>query len=213
MKKNFGMMAVFTDKNDNISEFSSMAVIKIYENLNDTWEISKSIAFSPDMTLAPGELRKKLKETAESIKPCRVIITSGIKGMAYQIFDQSGFIICESDSFDIELLDAIRQDLLETQKEDMMANTNQPTAPIPTDEPGRYFIDLDKLQKNRPDISSKMALMPFFEKGDFILLDVICEHFPPWFTERFPQMGLTFTIVEDSNKMTHVIVEKKGSVK
>ncbi|MGE4507890.1 MAG: Fe-only nitrogenase accessory AnfO family protein [Eubacteriaceae bacterium] len=211
MKKNFGMMAVFFDNGGKLSDFSAASVIQIYNSMSESWEISKTIPITLDLTLAPGELRNSIKALAESLKPARVIITQGIKGMPYQIFDQSGFIICESDFFDLELLDRIRQDLLETQKQDLISDSEQPTAPIPTDEPGRYFIDLDKLQKNRPDISSKMALMPFFEKSDFELLDVICEHFPPWFTDRFPKMGLTFTIVEDFNKMTHVIVEKKGA--
>jgi Fe-only nitrogenase accessory protein AnfO len=211
MKKNFGLMAVFFDENDTLSDFSSLSAIKIYNSLADSWELSKTIPYTPNLTLAPGQLRQQLKDIAESLKPCRVIISRDLKGIPYQIFDQSGFIICEADAFDLELLDVIRMDLLETQKSDLLANTDAPTAPVATDQPGRFFIDLDKLQKNRPDISSKMALMPFFEKGDFLLLDVICEHFPPWFTERFPQMGLTFTIVEDANKMTHVIVEKKGA--
>lgn len=213
MKKNFGTMAVFLDEQNNFSDFSSMRFIQTYtlNSLHDKWEATDKLPFSPDFNLSPSEIRRQLKLTAEDLKPCRVIITRDIKGLAYQVFDQSGFIICESDEFDLSLLSYIRSDLLEKQKEDLVSELESPTAPIPTDIPGHFFIDLDKLQKDRPDISSKKALLPFFEQKDFEVLDVLCEHFPPWFTDRLPKMNLTFTVIEDKNKLTHVVIEKKRS--
>ena len=59
MKKNFGLMAVFFDENDTLSDFSSLSAIKIYNSLADSWELSKTIPYTPNLTLAPAQLRQQ----------------------------------------------------------------------------------------------------------------------------------------------------------
>jgi hypothetical protein len=52
--------------------------------------------------------------------------------------------------------------------------------PVETSTPGVYFLDLVALQKECPEVTSKMAMMDFLKNTPFMELHLVCKHIPPW---------------------------------
>jgi len=200
----YNSMAVFFDANDQVTSFDEMTHWDLFYKKDDSWQKSKVVPYTPSLLGDLGTIRENIKQMIAEFEDCRIIITKSMTGIPYHTFDKAGFIICEAESFDLELLDAIRQDLISTAEE--AANSLLPMATTETDSPGDYFFDLNQLQKNTPEISSKMALLPFFKNVPFLSLDLICDHVPPWFDKIFDSMNLTYDIKQKNDGTTHVLV-------
>jgi len=203
-KENYDLMAVFFNDMDQVSNFDEMTHWVLYAKEKESWQKSKDFPCKPMLTGELMMIRDNIKNIINQLDPCRIIITKSMTGIPYHTFDKAGFIICEVESFDLVLLDAIQEDLIATPLES--AKHMQPEAPVETDSPGDFFFDLNQLQKNSPEISSKMALLPFFKNMPFLSLDLVCEHVPPWFEKNFDSMNLTYEIVKKNDGTIHAIV-------
>jgi hypothetical protein len=95
---------------------------------------------------------------------------------------------------------------LEGEEQAKQVIDNYPACPQATGQEGRYGIDLIELQKRRPEISSKMALMPFFENTGFDELLVACAHIPPWFEHSLGGMGLRYRALSADDGTQQVCV-------
>lgn len=202
--ENHNLMAVFFDANDQVTSFDEMTQWDLFSKKDDSWQKSKSIHYKPILMGELPVIRENIRKMIAQLEDCRIIITKSITGIPYHTFDKEGFIICEVENFDLELLDAIQEDLISTSLE--AAKQKLPEAPIETDTPGDYFFDFNQLQKSTPEISSKMALLPFFKNVPFLSLDLVCEHIPPWFDKTLDTMKLTYEIVKNKDDTTHVII-------
>lgn len=207
MIENVNVMAVFRDGTNQISRFDEMTHFVFYTNDNSVWHQSEPVPFHPDLSGGLASIRENLSRMIGCFSTCKIIITKSLTGIPYQVFDQSGFIICESEDFDLDLLDAIQADLIRI--EDEAKNDDSPVSKIPvkTDESGHYFLDLNNVQKRYPEISSKMALLPFLKDIPFYSLEVVCDHIPPWFDKKLKEMKLTYTVQnKNSHESTHVLI-------
>ena len=217
MKENLNIMAVFRDDTNQIARFDEMTNFIFYTKEESCWRKSDMVPFAPDLSGGLASTRENIQQMLGVFNSCKIIITKSITGIPYQIFDRSGFIICESDDFDLDLLDAIQADLIsldEEANEDELLLSNIPTE---TDTPGYYFIDLTQVQKKHPEMSSKMALLPFIKETPFYSLEVLCDHIPPWFNHKLPEMNLSYIIKNNSEQnkndsakhvfITHVVCE------
>lgn len=215
MKENVNVMAVFCDDTNRIARFDEMTNFVFYTKAGDGWGKSDPIPFSCDLSGGLASIRENISQMLSAFNDCRIIIAKSIIGIPYQVFDRSGFIICESEDFDLELLDAIQADLIcqdEEAREDasLLART-----PEETDVPGYYRFDLTQVQKKHPEMSSKMALLPFLKETPFYALEVVCDHIPPWFDQQLPEMQLTYSIAEKSEEnkndsTKHVVITHAG---
>ncbi|KNZ41973.1 Fe-only nitrogenase accessory AnfO family protein [Acetobacterium bakii] len=197
-------MAVFFDANDRISSFDTMTHWDLFYKKKDSWQKSKAVPYTPSLMGELGTIRENIKQMIAEFEDCRIIITRSMTGIPYHTFDKARFIICEVESFDLELLDAIQQDLISTAVE--AAKQKPPEAPTETNSPGDFFFNLNQLQKNAPEISSKMALLPFFKNVPFLSLDLVCEHVPPWFDKIFDSLNLTYAMDQKNDGKTHVLI-------
>lgn len=200
----YNAMTVFFDANDRVSSFDTMTHWDLFYKKKDSWQKSKAVPYTPSLMGELGTIRENIKQMIAEFEDCRIIITRSMTGIPYHTFDKARFIICEVESFDLELLDAIQQDLISTAVE--AAKQKPPEAPTETDSPGDFFFNLNKLQKNAPEISSKMALLPFFKNVPFLSLDLVCEHVPPWFDKIFDSLNLTYAMHQKNDGKTHVLI-------
>lgn len=206
MKENVNVMAVFCDDTGCLARFEAMTNFVFYTKADDGWGKSDRVPFSCDLSGGLASIRENISQMLGAFNECRIIIAQSITGIPYQIFDRSGFIICESETFDLELLDAIQADLLnqeEIAKEDarLLART-----PEETDVPGYYRFDLTQVQQKHPELSSKKALLPFLKETPFYALEVVCDHIPPWFEQQLPKMQLQYRVENNSNSAQHVVI-------
>lgn len=210
MKENLSLMAVFCDDNGQIARFDEMTNFVFYTQENNSWGRSERVPFSCDLSGGLASIRENISQMLGAFNNCRIIITKSIPGIPYQIFDRSGFIICESEAFDLELLDAIHADLISQDAEAKEAACLLARTPEETDVPGYYRFDLTQMQKKHPGVSSKMALLPFLKETAFYALEVICDHLPPWFEQQLPEMQLQYRIENKNNSAQHVVITHAG---
>ena len=145
MKKNVNVMAVFCDDTQRIAQFDAMTNFVFYTKADNDWIKSDPIPFSCDLSGGLASVRENISQMLSAFNNCRIIIAKSIIGIPYQVFDRSGFIICESEDFDLELLDAIQADLI---SQDEKANEDArllAQTPEETNVPGYYRFDLTQV--------------------------------------------------------------------
>lgn len=206
MKENLNVMAVFYDNTNRIARFDEMTNFVFYTKSDDGWGKSYPIPFSCDLSGGLASIRDNISLMLGAFNDCRIIITQSITGIPYQVFDRSGFIICESEAFDPELLDTIQADLISQDEEANEDARLLAKIPEETDIPGYYRFNLSQVQKKHPEISSKMALLPFLKETPFYALEVVCDHIPPWFEHQLPEMQLQYRIENKNDSAQHVVI-------
>jgi Fe-only nitrogenase accessory protein AnfO len=206
MKENANVMAVFCDDTDQITRFDTMTSLVFYTKKDSAWNQSGKIPVKPDLTGGMAAIRENVTRIITAFNDCRIIITQSLTGIPYQIFDQAGFIICESEDFGQDLLDAIQTDLIRLAKETETVAPPVSKAPVAADDSGHFFLDLNQVQMHYPDLSSKMALLPFLRDTPFYALEVVCNHIPPWFENIFPELGLAYTVQTEDAAGKHVVI-------
>lgn len=206
MKANVNLMAVFCDDGGCLARFEAMTNFVFYSKTDAGWDKSDRVPFSCDLSGGLASIRENISQMLGAFNDCRIIIAKSITGIPYQIFDRAGFIICESQSFDLELLAAIQADLI-CQDEEAQADTKLlARTPEATDIPGYYRFDLSQVQRKYPELSSKKALLPFLKETPFYALEVVCDHIPPWFEQQLPAMQMQYRVENNNNSAQHVVI-------
>jgi len=97
-----------------------------------------------------------------------------ISGIAYAVFDRSGFQVFSIEELSSRVFDGIMEDI------QTPVDAFEIPSPIPGENAGEYYFDLDSLQLEHPEITSKAALKSWMENTAFRLLRLRCKHTPPW---------------------------------
>lgn len=187
-------VAVFCDVNGRTVSIYEPCTAQIFTRRERVWE--RAGEFPCDLS-APASrglaaVRSAVGELIRNLGETRIAVAAEINGVAYSALDAQGFAIFQTQGFAKELLDAVYAQL----EAEQAAHMHAKEAAKPLVEElggGKYFIDLKKLQRERPELSSKQALLPFLQDGKFAELTVICAHQPPWF-ERLEGMGYSYDV-------------------
>ena len=206
MKRNTNVIAVFCDDTDQITRFETVTNLVFYTKEGPAWRQSGKIPLKPDLSGGIAVIRENVTRIIAVFDDCRIIITQSLTGIPYQIFDNAGFIICEAADFDLGLLDAIQTDLTDLAQETETDTNPVAKTPVATDDAGRYFLDLNQVQRFHPELSTKMILLPFLKGTPFYALEVVCSHIPTWFENKLPEMGLAYTESTEDAAGQHVVI-------
>jgi hypothetical protein len=120
-------------------------------------------------------------------------------------------MICEAEELSEQLFEDITFDYDNIQIEKnyiKQAPLYYPTEPIETREKGIYELDMKKLQESHPEISSKMAIIPFLNNVKFYSLTIYCNHVMPWFDFELPRHGCQFHVTKLGDQGYQVDIEK-----
>lgn len=202
-------IAVFIGESNKLTTVFDPCAVKVMEKIEDKWVATREIPVFLDMKDGIADFRKYLSDFVSSSKDIDVILAAEVSGIPYKVFDQEGFDICECEELSIELLDKILE-----------AKNNQEvcceipdvgevdTAPVESEIAGNYFLDLKKLLAKKTSLTSKQALLPFLKDTPFHVLEVLCNHVPPWFDSEFEKLGLSKEITKISENEYIVKVYK-----
>ncbi len=127
----------------------------------------------------PLSVRRLVRQIADSLGSCRILAGSRIGGLFYREFDRLGFSLFEIRDTGPATLAGIAGDW-EQAEEEAASCREMPACPVEPAVPGVFRLDLIRLQRERPDVSSKMALKAFLETAPFYELHLLCAHVPPW---------------------------------
>lgn len=198
-------IAVFSRERKIVS-FVKCNMVDIYEKQGETWEIARTASFLPLGSLTVKELREETEKIAHLAEEAKAMVCKEITGIPFSVFNRKGYCIFSVEIIDDETLNGVIADIEESDekkrmKDEMIRNAQ----PAETRTPGVYMLNLQELQKECPEISSKKALMPFLSDTPFLELHLICAHVPPWL-ERDASYEKK---VQSKDGAMHVLLTKK----
>jgi hypothetical protein len=176
------------------------------------WRTEKTLPQRLDFT-GPGPLNKSLRALVEELGGCRVVLAKAVAGIPYHVFVHSGFEVYESEDASDATLTAI---LAETKALAAAARAGHedpadvPTTPQPTSVCGVYALDLGRMQRAHPEVSTKMALKEFL-KTDFRELRLTFSHVPPWLAADVALAKATMLSTEPEPGTWKVVIRKSGT--
>jgi len=213
------MIGILFNKEGSLTDFYNLSCIKIYDK-KDNFEVVKTIENVDLDTSNISSFRSCLNELLNQLKECKVLVGTVVTGIPFYFFNQNGIEICEAEDFSEKLLEQIHQDYILLplkQKSEMNDSEGQalaekafsiPTEPTAVNDAGEYFLDFIEVQKYRPEISSKKALIPFFYNTLFQKLTIVCSHVMPWLDVFLEQRNLICDIKHEKSKYILVITHK-----
>jgi len=175
-------IAVYTSQDGSLQPFWNCSQFLVYEKTGG-WQVAGVIPFEAPVieTLGvPERVRSFVRNLIARLESCPVIAGMSLTGIPYALFDQAGKQIFEIPDLSGEQLDGIADDLNSDRKKaatDTAFIVSQ--KPVETQDKGSWYLDLVRLQKEYPEISSKKAMTEFLST-DFEKLTLVCQHVPPW---------------------------------
>jgi hypothetical protein len=174
-------IAVFTNADSKLCDFFEAERFLIFERGKVGWEKTSETGFEKIVPSAPATTRKNTEMLLPPIEGCNVLAGGTLVGIPFSVFDRAGFHIFEIGEINSETFDGITEELCNADaaiaaKEAIIREAK----PVETSTPGIYFLDLVALQKECPEVTSKMAMMDFLKNTPFMELHLVCKHIPPW---------------------------------
>lgn len=200
-------IAVILDDKGQLTDFFKVAEICVYEK-TDSWEVTRCIK---DIVIDASNMIK-LRASLEAIEvvlgECRIIIGDSIIGVPYHFMDKKGFVMCEAEELNDLLLDQVYEDYCVEKEMESPEFEDVPITPQPVDHDGNFFLDFAKVQINRPEISSKKALLPFLSHELFQTLTIVCTHVMPWLETFVKERELVMNLKKEDGLYTVLITHK-----
>lgn len=198
-------IALYLHENNDMASFSQAGKIAIYRRRAALWSQASEFPIPGMEGETPAAQRTRARRVIEALGPCRVVAGLSLTGISYHEFDRAGFHIFNISDFGPEIFEEIFADIQAAgaeiaRQEDVLQNTR----PVETGMPGVYRLDLTVLQREYPQISSKMALQEFLAQTPFVELHLICAHLPPWLENGAYDIQVRR---EDGN--LHAVIAKK----
>lgn len=205
-------IGILKDSEEQITDLFNVTHIDIYEKKTE-WEIVTILNAIEINTNTTMELRLFIEEIIEKLDDCKIIIGTTIVGMPYHILDRNEFILCEADVFSSQLLDEVYEDYCFPREEETQENVVYvPCSPQPVDNDGNFYLDFIEVQKFRPEITSKKALIPFLSHELFQTLTIQCSHVMPWIESFVMVKELEFGVKRENGRYLVVISHKQCEV-
>ncbi|MEA5083335.1 MAG: Fe-only nitrogenase accessory AnfO family protein [Lachnospiraceae bacterium] len=207
------MIGILFNEEGSLTDFYNVHCIKIYDK-KENFQVVKTIENFTLDTANLSAFRGGLSQILNELKECKVLVGSVITGIPFYFFNQNGISVCEAEAFSQELLEQLYQDYVlisPEEKNDKQVNEEKvimPIEPMPVNSDGEYFLDFVELQKNRPEISSKKALLPFFYNTLFQKLTIVCSHVMPWLEGFLQQRNLIYNVKREDGKFILEITHK-----
>lgn len=202
---------VLNDK-DQITSLMEGSKVAIYEKVDRSWVKSCEIKECFSGRNSMSQMRVFLGQLMAELKDCKILVASILTGIPFMILDKEGFMLCEAEEISEQLFEEIAFDYEKMKQDKEQAKKtplqDYPTKPFETKEPGIFELDMRKLQECHPEMSSKMALIPFIKEVKFYKLLVYCNHVMPWLERELSVMGFHYQVSKLEEQGYLVEVEK-----
>ena len=185
-------IAICYNEKNTLCDLLSARHITVFQRESGHWRPIQELCWQV-VDSAPAALRVTLRALAAELNDCKILLCTKISGIAYQELTRSGIALFEADALSDGPLDQILQDVLAHSAPDD-AQPDVPKSPVCANGDGHYTFDLIAAQMSDPELSSKRALRGFLEKQDFLSLELICDHLPPWAEDVIARRGMSHTM-------------------
>lgn len=200
-------IAVFLNDKGKTISFNESGILNIYSNKEGKWKVIGKNPF--DITGIENEDARceKIKNMAESLGQCKVIIAAEVKDVFYTILDCMDFDIWTIDGVPEEFLEYVFR-MEQEEKIEKISRENAPK-PVQKGQTSNYYIDLRSVMEGNEKVSSKQVLLPFFQSVKFKELEIYCTHVPRWFEDKFKKLNLRFYAESISEGLVKIKVYPK----
>ncbi|OOM79547.1 Fe-only nitrogenase accessory AnfO family protein [Clostridium sp. BL-8] len=198
-------IGAFLEEKDVISTFEEAKYIKIFMKDKYAWRVKKVILINRTSgKRGINEIRSEYQKLLSEFEECKSIIVKKAFGIPYSTFYMEDFSIWELDGNPLDYLDEIV--VKELEQEELEAREVEVGKKI---KEGYYLIDLQELELTNPELSSKKAIIPYWEKEDTEKIEVRCCHVPPWLMDRENNGEMKLEIIQIGRNDYKVIINKK----
>jgi Fe-only nitrogenase accessory protein AnfO len=204
------IIAVILDENDHLSETKDAGKLSVYHKVEQKWTKQKEVILPDIYEGGMADIRKKLDSVIKELNDCKIIAGKSITGLVYNVFNNAGFIISEIDDFNPAILDGLYSDILKEidALNTEIASANVPTSPTETEIKGNYFFDFSLLKNSGLSFTSKSTILPFLNSVHFNQLEILSDHVMPWFDLEMKKRNLKYTVAENGNGKSSILVTK-----
>jgi len=177
--------------------------VVVYRHLRGAWGIDRAMEVSLDQSNGLREMRQKMGEILQFLGSCRIFVARSAGGALYFELEKAGCNVWEITGRPVDFLDIV----LEDEEKEKIATQSQSMTGIPAPcekAPGVFFISIKEIQGKAPEISSKQILQRFVAEGNFSVLEIQCDHVPPWIEVEAEKRG--YSIETEKIGMNDVMV-------
>ena len=170
-------IALTINNNNRLCTFPDSSYVKIMQRTSEAWQTEKMLPINLQVT-STEELRTRIRNLIDNVPDCRILLSAAVRGIPYHVFDKMGFAIFEAPSVSETLLNDIVKEVA-TNKEELTDDRLVSQTPVEIIT-GCYYLDYLLLESKHPEVTTKKALLPFFDSTPFFSLTVRLSHLPPW---------------------------------
>jgi Fe-only nitrogenase accessory protein AnfO len=173
-------IAVFCDADGSTAKLGEPGKITVFSRWQGSWEVVREKDCFLDAQGGLKEFRRQITEALEFLGDCRIFVAAAVTGVPYYELEKAGFSIWEYSGEPLGYLDQVWA----REEKDALTKNQPAVKPVlvsPTETaPGHFIISLKEIQQKNAGITSKQVLLPFINRGQFKVLEVSCNHIPPW---------------------------------
>lgn len=194
----FDEIVVLTGKDGNTGSIYEPGMLVLYKREEKNWIVKNKIIFNVNTSKGMGAVRERMVLLIESLGNCSVFLGKRVDGIPYSVLKKSGFTIAEASGNPEELLDELREMMIENKEKAAKKKKAEEVSmePIALDKEGSYFINLERIQNNNPGVSSKKVLLPFLRNKSFNELKIFCSHAPQWLEGELLSLNMRLEVKE-----------------
>lgn len=183
--------------------------IVVYRHSDAGWETDRQMPTSLDQCRNLPEMRQKMADLVQFLCECRIFMAGSASGALYFELEKAGCSVWEISGNPVDFLDSVLEE--EEKEQSSPAEPGMPVIPSPEEiHPGEFFISIKDVQGKMPGVTSKQILARFITEGNFRLLEILCDHVPPWIEMEAQRHG--YGLKSEKNRPNEIVVRLTGVV-
>jgi Fe-only nitrogenase accessory protein AnfO len=204
-------IAVFLDTDSLTGTLGAPGKVRVYRRWQRTWTVTREM----DFTLAAADglngLRRRMAELVAFLGECDIFVARSLSGVPYYELEKAGFSLWEKSGDPLVYLEGVWAG----EEAERVATKPPPAPPVPLGpseiSPGHYFISLKEIQARNTGITTKHVLQPFLRRASFSVLEVVCNHLPPWLEIDLQSGVFAWTSEKVSEREIKVLIKLAGA--
>ncbi|MGE5456718.1 MAG: Fe-only nitrogenase accessory protein AnfO [Methanococcaceae archaeon] len=205
-------IAVVENDSQKTSSIFEPGFVATYEEDGGEWKVLNRFENKVFGAKSIAAVRIAVADTVKQLGDVKILVASEIPGIAFGVFQASGFDIFLVENSVLDVLDSVKKEMLEVieKRQEKPCKFDIMQFLEPGINKGDFSLNMEEILLKNPDLTSKKILIPYLKNGEFNRLDIICSHIPKWFYTDLGILGFEYETVNESlNRKTVRIVHMK----